>query len=113
MGEAVFEALPPPSKGVLLRATLFANDPFVLAVTFHTVVEAAGLDKCVQVVNRFATAALPLEEQDSLLLNIQLDGDCGDTQIAQVEFTLQDFMNLRSLKAQLCGGKSLLSVNDL
>ncbi|CAE7213636.1 unnamed protein product [Symbiodinium sp. CCMP2592] len=77
-----------------LRATIYASDPFALAIAFHTLQEKF---KIVRVKNKFADAKLKDEERTNILVNLWVEG--GDMkQIGEVQFLLQEYLTAKSLQ---------------
>mmetsp|Transcript_34888 Transcript_34888/g.64989 ORF Transcript_34888/g.64989 Transcript_34888/m.64989 type:complete len:229 (+) Transcript_34888:127-813(+) len=76
-----------------LRATIFASDPFVLAVAFHKLKEHPEV---VRVKNKFRDEKTP-ETRTNILVNLWIrHGD--EEQIGEVQFLLQDYLTAKSLQ---------------
>ncbi|CAE7208487.1 unnamed protein product [Symbiodinium natans] len=77
-----------------LRATIYASDPFALAIAFHTLKEHFEI---VRVKNKFANDKLPDEERTNILVNLWVEGKRGK-QIAEVQFLMQEYLTAKSLQ---------------
>eukprot|EP00439_Symbiodinium_sp_Y106_P012366 s5117_g1.t2 len=77
-----------------LRATIYAADPFALALAFH---EFQKRFKIVRVKNKFANEKLKKEERTNILVNF-----CAETedmkQIGEVQFLMQEYLTAKSIQ---------------
>ncbi|CAE7342062.1 unnamed protein product [Symbiodinium natans] len=77
-----------------LRATIYAADPFALAIAFHSLQERF---KIVRVKNKFADTKLKDEERTNILVNLWVEGK-GMKQIGEVQFLMQEYLTAKSLQ---------------
>ncbi|CAE7231974.1 unnamed protein product [Symbiodinium sp. CCMP2592] len=77
-----------------LRATIYAADPFALALAFH---EFKKRFKIVRVKNKFANEKLKTEERTNILVNFWVES--GDMkQIGEVQFLMQEYLTAKSIQ---------------
>ncbi|CAE7231983.1 unnamed protein product [Symbiodinium sp. CCMP2592] len=77
-----------------LRATIYAADPFALALAFH---EFQKRFKIVRVKNKFANEQLKTEERTNILVNFWVES--GDMkQIGEVQFLMQEYLTAKSIQ---------------
>jgi len=77
-----------------LRATIFASDPYVLAVAFWQLQKEFEF---VRVKNKFGEEGLRPELRTNILVNLWVKhGDCA--LIGEVQFLLQDYLTAKSLQ---------------
>ncbi|CAE7618972.1 unnamed protein product [Symbiodinium microadriaticum] len=77
-----------------LRATIYAADPFALALAFH---EFQKRFKIVRVKNKFANEKLKTEERTNILVNFWIETE-DMKQIGEVQFLMQEYLTAKSIQ---------------
>lgn len=77
-----------------LRATIYAADPFALALAFH---EFQKRFKIVRVKNKFANEKLKTEERTNILVNFWVETE-DMKQIGEVQFLMQEYLTAKSIQ---------------
>lgn len=79
-----------------LRATIFAADPFVLAIAFRLLKQRF---KVVRVKNKFGDNTLATDLRTNLLVNVRIRHDgLGLEHVGEVQFLLQDYLTAKDLQ---------------
>ncbi|CAE7770603.1 unnamed protein product, partial [Symbiodinium pilosum] len=81
-----------------LRATIYASDPFALAIAFHAFQERFNT-KIVRVKNKFADSEPKLKDEERTNILVNLWVEAGNMrQIGEVQFLLQEYLTAKSLQ---------------
>ncbi|CAE7475197.1 unnamed protein product, partial [Symbiodinium microadriaticum] len=74
-----------------LRATIYAADPFALALAFHEFQDSS------KVKNKFANEKLKTEERTNILVNFWVETE-DMKQIGEVQFLMQEYLTAKSIQ---------------
>ena len=81
----------------VLRATIYAQDPYVISIAFAMLKNRC--DGCPRVSNYFMNTNLPREVQTFINTNIRIVDPATETEhFAEVQFALQDFLTIKGIQ---------------